>query len=196
MAELKPKKCKNCGEKFRPFQTLQKACSVACALSLSRKDAAKRERRALRERRQKLKTRADWLREAQAEFNRYIRLRDAGKPCISCGRFHSGKYDAGHYRSVGACSALRFDEANCHRQCVPCNQHKSGNIVEYRINLIRRIGAEEVERLETTNPLRAWTVEEAKAIKAHYREACKALERGELVPVWTVDFEPIEGVSK
>lgn len=196
MAELKQKKCRHCGEKFKPFQPLQKACSIPCAQALARMEVQRKEKRALRERRQRLKTRSEWLKEAQAEFNRYIRLRDANKPCISCGRFHAGKYDAGHYRSVGACSALRFDEANCHRQCVPCNQHKSGNVVEYRINLIRRIGAEEVERLETTNPLRAWTIEEAKAIKAHYRAACRALERGELVPVWTVDFEPIEGASK
>ncbi len=123
-----------------------------------------------------LKTRTHWLREAQAAFNAFIRARDAAEPCISCGRFHTGSYDAGHYRSVGAQPALRFDENNVHKQCVPCNQHKGGNIVEYRIRLIQKIGAEAVALLEIEHEPARYSIEDAQRIKAVYKAKLKALQ--------------------
>ncbi|HFU0230446.1 TPA: recombination protein NinG, partial [Vibrio parahaemolyticus] len=67
---------------------------------------------------------------AQEQFNRFIVLRDNGKPCASCGRYLS--LCAGHYRSVGAAPELRFNEDNVHGQCYECNGNKSGNAKEYR----------------------------------------------------------------
>ncbi|WP_258530002.1 recombination protein NinG [Pseudomonas aeruginosa] len=64
------------------------------------------------------------------------------------GAFHDGQYHAGHYRSVGSHPELRFDEDNVHKQCAPCNNHKSGDVVNYRINLVAKIGAAAVARLE------------------------------------------------
>lgn len=181
------KKCRapECQNWFTPYRSLVKWCSPECGVIIAQQARVKKERKELRERKQAVKTRAEWLREAQAEFNRYIRLRDQRLPCISCGNplRRAGRggrgdkgFDAGHYRTVGACSALRFDEENVHGQCVACNQHKSGNIVEYRINLRQRIGDVELERLESTNPLRAWTIEEAKYIKAKYKEKIKQVK--------------------
>lgn len=96
-------------------------------------------------------------------FVLYQGLRLMRQPCISCGRYHQGKYDAGHYRSVGACPELRFCEINCFRQCVPCNQHKSGNIIEYRINLVKRIGADKVAWLERQDhEPKKYTIEDCK----------------------------------
>ena len=145
----------------------------------NRKKQAKTDRLLQRERLQKLKSRADWLKDLQVVFNKFIRLRDKDLPCISCGRFHSGKYDAGHYRSVGACPELRFHEDNVHRQCVPCNQHKSGNAIEYRLGLIARIGLTRVEFLERKDhpPLKL-SVEEIKDLIQVYKVKCKELERG------------------
>jgi hypothetical protein len=120
-----------------------------------------------------MKSRADWLREAQAAFNRYIRLRDHDKPCISCGRQHQGQWHAGHYRSVGACPELRFEELNVHKQCAPCNDHLSGNIVEYRRGLIERIGIDRVEWLEGNHAAKKYTIEEIRAIKAEYTRKAK-----------------------
>ena len=57
--------------------------------------------RRMRERKEKLKSRSDWLKDLQRVFNEFIRLRDADLPCISCGRYHQGQWHAGHYRSVG-----------------------------------------------------------------------------------------------
>lgn len=185
LKEVKQKTCKACGEKFRPSLSTQKACSVKCALDLAkqpegqkvgRKAIADRERREIKARKERLKSRADYVREAQTIFNQWVRLRDADQPCISCGRHHEGKYDAGHYRTVGSNPALRFEPLNCHKQCVPCNQHKSGDIVNYRINLVHRIGAEAVAFLEGPHEPQRYTIEDLKAIKAEYRAKIKALK--------------------
>ncbi len=95
----------------------------------------------------------------------------------SCGRFHDGQYHAGHYRSVGSHPELRFDEDNVHKQCAPCNNHKSGDVVNYRINLVAKIGAAAVARLEGPHDARKWTVEEIKAIKALYRAKARDAKR-------------------
>ena len=172
---FRQRKCSVCLEMFRPQRMGQRVCSPACAAVQGKRDSEKQDRKETRERKQALKTRSDWLKEAQAAFNAFIRERDAALPCISCGRFHAGAYDAGHYRSVGAQPALRFHEDNCHKQCVPCNQHKSGNVVEYRLGLIARIGAERVEFLEQEHAPAKLTIDEAKAIKAHYVAKLRAL---------------------
>jgi hypothetical protein len=170
------RKCVTCAERFKPARQMQKVCSPACAAVHGRRETEKQDAKQTRERKQVLKTRGEHLKDAQAAFNAWIRERDAALPCISCGRFHQGAYDAGHYRSVGAQPALRFHEDNCHKQCVPCNQHKSGNAVEYRLGLIARIGAERVEFLEREHAPAKLTIEEAQTIKAHYRAELRALK--------------------
>lgn len=186
LKEVKQKTCKACGTKFRPSLSTQKACGVKCALELARKPEnqavarkaiAQRERQEIRVRKQKLKSRADYVREAQAVFNQWVRLRDEALPCISCGRHHQGKYDAGHYRTTAACPELRFDPLNVHKQCSPCNTQLSGNILEYRIELIRRIGQEQVDWIEGPHKAQRYTIDDLKAIKALYRQKLKDLRR-------------------
>lgn len=189
----KPKTCRNatCSIKFVPQRLGQAVCSPACALATkdvnqqkARKSLAQVERREIKVRKEKLKSRADHLREAQAAVNEFIRLRDAHLPCISCDSLPNdhdlmtgSRWDAGHYRSVGACPELRFEPLNIHRQCVRCNRNLSGNAVEYRIRLVLRIGAEKVDWLEGPHPARKYTVEEIKAIKADYRAKTRELKR-------------------
>lgn len=173
---LKNKKCAHCKTEFQPFRPLQKVCSPKCATEIVRIAREKQERKDTRERKEKLKTRSDWLKEVQVEFNRYIRARDKSEPCISCGRFHQGQWHAGHYRSVAAAPNLRFDENNVHKQCAPCNNHKSGNIVEYRIRLVAKIGIEEVQIIESDNKAKHYTIEELKELKAYYRNKWKELD--------------------
>lgn len=96
-------------------------------------------------------------------------------PCISCGTLTSAQWDAGHYRTTAAAPQLRFDERNIHKQCVVCNQHKSGNLVPYRVELISRIGQEAVEEIESNHNRYRWTVEECRAIKAEYQQKLKKL---------------------
>ncbi|OVD89258.1 protein ninG, partial [Escherichia coli] len=58
---------------------------------------------------------------------------------------------------------------------VVCNQHKSGNLVPYRVELISRIGQEAVEEIESNHNRYRWTVEECRAIKAEYQQKLKKL---------------------
>lgn len=184
------KKCRICKAKFEPYNSLQVACSPACALQKAQKDLqknaerkAKEQRKWVREQKAKLKTKGDHMREAQQAFNAYIRERDRHRPCISCGTYspggdpRGGVWDCSHYRSVGACPELRFEELNAHKGCKNCNRDKSGNIVEYRINLVQYLGQETVDWLEGPHEPKRYTVTDLKAIKAKYRAMKRELER-------------------
>ena len=189
----KPKKCRvaTCRASFVPARMGQAVCSPACAMidgprhaPKARKALDQIERAEIKVRKEKLKSRADHLREAQAAVNEFVRLRDAHLPCISCDSMPNdndlmtgSRWDAGHYRSVGACPELRFEPLNIHRQCVKCNRNLSGNAVEYRIRLVQRIGADKVAWLEGLHPACKYTVEEIKAIKAKYRAMTRELKR-------------------
>jgi hypothetical protein len=177
----KPKTCPVCERGFIPLRALQSVCGPVCAGTKVRADKAKAKRE-LRERKAAIKTIPDLLKEAQREFNSYCRERDrlAGFPCISSGRrldWSGNGVDAGHYRSVGAAPHLRFDERNCHAQSKHDNQWKSGNVVEYRINLIKRIGLEAVEALEADNRVHKWTREELIEIRERFKAKRKLLEQ-------------------
>ncbi|MFM9487895.1 recombination protein NinG [Pseudomonas monachiensis] len=186
LKETKAKKCKNpaCGVSFKPsFSTAQKVCSWACGLAIApenqekaRKAIAEVGRKEIRAAKERVKPRAQYMREAQQVFNEWIRLRDAALPCVSCGRHHEGQYHAGHYRTVGANPELRFEPLNVHKQCAPCNNHKSGDIVNYRISLLQRIGAGNVEWLEGPHEPQRYTIESLKKIKADYRALTRELK--------------------
>jgi len=175
---VKTRKCaiKTCRQLFQPRSMSHKCCSPECAQEYATASRAKKERKVIRELRANSKTRAKHLQEAQAAFNAWIRKRDEKEPCISCGRFHQGQWHAGHYRSVGAAPALRFVETNVHKQCAPCNNHKSGNVVEYRLGLIKRIGQRQVEWLEGPHDPVKYTIPDIIAIKAEYRKRIRELK--------------------
>jgi hypothetical protein len=165
------RKCAHCGDRFRReagiVQGLQAWCSedhkIEWAIQAGRK-------------RLKVKTRSEWLKEAQASFNAYIRARDERLPCISCGRNNNVKMNAGHYRSVGSMPALRFEPLNCWKQCEACNSYLSGNLIEYRKELLMRIGPDRLAWLEGPHEVRKYTVEQIKAIKTEYRDKRQQLE--------------------
>ena len=178
------KTCRVCRQPFEPRQPMQAVCGVACAKELAasirgkaEKQAAIKQRKADRERKDKLKSRADLAREAQAVFNQWVRLRDADKPCISCGRHHEGQYHAGHYLSVGARPELRYEPINVWKQCAPCNTHLSGNAVLFRQALVREIGLDRVEWLEGPHQAKKYTADELRAIKAKYAAMARELKR-------------------
>ena len=112
--------------------------------------------------------------------NAYVRTRDDKEPCISCGRYHEGQYHAGHYRSTGSSPALRFDLANIHKQCMPCNTHLHGNLIPYRVNLIQKIGLAEVERLEGPQEPKKYTIDELKDIISNLPRQNKGIEKWRL----------------
>jgi hypothetical protein len=175
------KRCKACGEWFQPERQLQPCCSIPCAIGLMRKNNRQDTKSAHRDAVKKFADNDPKLQKALAQkaFNAFTRERDKDLPCISCGRHHQGQYHAGHYRSVGAAPALRFNEDNCHKQCAPCNNHKSGNILEYRINLIKKIGAERVAILEADQLPRQYKVDDYIEIKTTYLRKIREIKRSE-----------------
>ena len=185
----RPKRCKSCKEQFTPARPLQSVCGPACAwvvghakLVKKREEEAKVQRQKDRKARECLKTRSSYMKEAQREFNAYIRLRDAGKPCICCGVALStesigGAYDAGHYRSVGSAPHLRFEENNCHAQTKKCNRYGAGRAVDYRKGLIHRIGMAAVESIEADQEPRHYDISDLKAIKEKYKKMARELKR-------------------
>ncbi|WP_110946487.1 recombination protein NinG [Pseudomonas bohemica] len=186
----KQKTCANtaCGVQFTPQRLGQKVCGPRCGLAIApvndekvRKALAQIERKEVRARKEKLKSRGDHLREAQQAFNEYIRWRDqlAGHCCISSGKpldWSGNAVDAGHYRSVGSAPHLRFDERNCHAQSKQDNRFLSGNAVDYRIGLIARIGQAAVDELEADQSVKKYTIEDLKAIKAEFRAKTRELK--------------------
>ena len=83
---------------------------------------------------------------AVRHFHLYIRNRDQGKPCISCGSHNTS--DASHYFSAGNHPATRFNEDNVHLSCRKCNFFLAGNLIPYRQNLIEKIGSNNFDVLE------------------------------------------------
>lgn len=191
MQKVKQKKCKSkgCGVLFTPTRPMQTVCSVMCAVLDARikreqEETKKRQeqRRKDRETRDRLKTRSDWIKEAQREFNKYIRLRDVGFGCVSCGAelvreaAAGGGYDCGHFRSVGSAPHLRFDPRNAAGQCKRCNRYGAGMVAEYRKGLISRHGLAFVLEVEADQTTRRYTVDELKDIRDKYRALAKQLE--------------------
>jgi hypothetical protein len=86
----------------------------------------------------KTKTLGKLKKELQVVFNAYIRMRDEGEPCISCGSF--SKLQAGHFHSVGSYDGLRFNELNVHGECARCNCWDESHLITYRRNLEAKIG--------------------------------------------------------
>jgi len=185
---MKPRICKVCREPYTPQKMGQKVCSPDCAISLAVSERGKaekiarvKEKRQDKVKRESLKRRADWIAEAQTAFNTWVRTRDQieGHCCISSGKpldWSGNNVDAGHYRSRGSAPHLRFDERNCHSQTKQENRYASGNVVDYRIGLIARIGLAAVEALESDQTPRKFTVDELKAIKSKYAAMTRELK--------------------
>ena len=167
---------------------MQKACGPVCAIRFAQSEREKKERRQAaqeraegRKRLEDMKGIPELIQEADKAFCAFIRARDEGKPCICCGKFgngwtRGGEFDAGHYRSRGAASHIRYNEDNCHRQLKQCNR-RAFDVASYRANLIERIGLERVEALERNNEPHKWTRDELRAIKAKYIAKRKELEK-------------------
>lgn len=186
--------CKVCKTRFKPETVYQWWCNeehrieyavLAMKDKRSRDQASELKRRREKEREEKkelkvrkinAKPKTYWIKQAQQAVNAFVRARDSSLPCVSCGTHSAAQWDAGHYRTTAAAPQFRFDPRQIHKQCSVCNQHKSGNIVPYRVELIKRIGIETVEAIENNHERRSYTVEELKGIRDYYRLELKQLK--------------------
>jgi len=197
MPNLPRRKCKVCSAWFIPaYANIRWCCpehGTIYALELRAKEKVKAEakriraqheaekegRKRLAEKKQQVKPISYFIKQAQQAFNEFIRYRDRHLPCISCGRHHDGQYHAGHFRTTGANPELRFNEDNCHRQCAPCNNHLSGNLISYRPALIAKIGQARFDSLMGPHELPKWKREDYIRIREEYRAKLKSMKQQE-----------------
>ena len=161
---------------FEPRSSTQIVCSIQCSILRNRGKETKAKRERKKADLERLKTLSDLQKETQAIFNRWVRLRDHGLPCISCGRNTAAQRHASHYKSVGSHPELRYSEDNVHSGCSHCNLWLSGNPIGYRQGLIAKIGPERLERLEGPQEPRQYRVEELKAIQTEYKAKIRELK--------------------
>jgi len=173
---MKSRKCKYCKQAFEPSVFLQKNCfepdCVAEWINEVKEKNWKKEKAKLKA---NLMTVQDYIKLAQQVFNKYIRLRDAGNNCISCNK-KPLKENAGHFYNANNHWSVRFNEANVHLQCEHCNTYLSGNLLNYRENLLKKIGITEFELLSVkAMKTRKFTKDELKEIIATYKKKIKEM---------------------
>ena len=168
------KKCKNCKESFNPLHFNQKYCfKKECTNVWIESEKEKQWKKKKAKIKQELMTKSDYVKILQQLVNKYVRERD-GNFCISCNKKVSGKIDAGHMFSVGNYPSVRFDLRNINSQCIKCNQYNGGSLLEYRENLIKKIGLKDFEDLEfKAHQNRQYTINEIKDLIQHYKGLLK-----------------------
>ena len=123
-----------------------------------------------------LLTHKDYIKLLQVTFNTFIRLRDKDLPCISCGVLKCEEFHAGHYIAT-TYQYHRFNEFNVWKQCSKCNTYLRGNLIPYRIELIKRIGLNEVEYIENTRHMALeLSIPDIKDLIIKYKEKIKELK--------------------
>jgi len=178
------KLCKSCKQPFTQYNTIQALC-VPCAIVKGKKKTVKdaktvknAQKRELIAAKEAIKTRREWMKEAQQAFNAYIRARDADMPCISCDKPASwnGQWHASHYYATSIRPNLRFNENNVHKACSVCNNYMHGNLTPYRVKLILKIGIELMNILDKDTTPAKYTIQDLKEIKARYVKLKKELD--------------------
>ena len=188
MPKVRRKRCPVCNELFVPYNTLQRPCRPQCAIIWSKttngqKAVRRVQRAAYREKRLELKTKSQWLKEAEREICKWVRkVRDIDLPCVTCGKYDAeipnnwrgGKWDGGHYKTKGGHPELRLEPTNIHKQCKSCNSpgpNKADWVREqYDINIQTRITPEEYQWLNGPHPPLHWTIDDIIEIKTKYRK--------------------------
>lgn len=181
-------RCPHCKAKLEHGQRIHAECIAPWADAQAEKAkrtaqkqarmAAKVERAETRRRKEAIKTLADLKREAQQAVNRYVRARDFHAGCISCDKpaHWGGQWHASHFRSVGAAPQLRFCLWNIHKSCSVCNNHLSGNILEYEIRLREKVGAEKLGYLLSENGVRKYNREYLERLKRVFSRKARRQE--------------------
>lgn len=172
MKEPKPKACVVCGSHFLQYKSTDKCCSFQCSIAL-------RERQEIEVRYQKAKAslkKSDSVKQltkvAKLMAQKFARLRDREKPCISCGADHSNIWNGGHMYKSELYSGVRFDQLNIHKQCTKCNLHLNGNEVGYVHGFIQRYGLEKFNQISTQarqTKNKKWSVPELQEIINDYK---------------------------
>lgn len=65
--------------------------------------------------------------------------------------------NAGHYYEKSVYKAVRFDLDCVNGQCIRCNKYLSANLIEYRKNLVLKIGENRLQQLDKKAELKNFT---------------------------------------
>lgn len=130
------------------------------------------------------------IEELDTVFQFYIRLRDSRPDgrcqCISCGKVVDfRKIQAGHFRSRSHMST-RWSELNVNGECESCNlSFRDGDhLLDYRRNLIRKIGEQKVEWIEAyCHQERKWSDFELVLMIKEYAKKCAQLSKEKEIPL-------------
>lgn len=191
----KAKKCKECDSEFVPQKIGQVACSVNCAILYSRKiEIKKRKSAARKEKIEYRRTKLSYqLKLTQTEFNKFIRVLDAGKPCISCGKYRCGAtWDCGHYLTVGAFPELRFDPRNAYIQGSSCNRgveryarNREGVRKGFEQGILERYGQKMLDFLNGPHKPKNYSVDELIELRKMFSDERKfIIEHGHPTRDW------------
>lgn len=109
------------------------------------------------------KNRKELIEKLDRLTSEYVRKSHADKNglayCYTCGmRLPWQQLDCGHFRSRRFIQT-RFDLDNLRPQCQLCNRFKHGNLEIYREKLVKEIGLEKVEEIETRPSRKPFEIE-------------------------------------
>lgn len=144
---IKPKKCKQCGKEFKPFNSLQKVCNYVCATAFARAKTIDDRFLGLKK---KVKDRDSYkllMKTAKLLVQKYARLRDAKLPCISCGSDYSVEFHGGHLWKAEIWRGIVLEEINVNKQCKKCNVYLDGNELMYVEGFLKKYGQDKFNEL-------------------------------------------------
>ena len=140
-------------------------------------------------------------------FNKFIQMRDviiaiSGEiiaKCIACSRskilnntYDWKEFHASHYWLENEYASVRFDEENVNGCCGRCNKFLSGNLAQYEVNLIDKIGNESFQKLNfRRNQIKKFNVIEIDEMNKHYLEAIKYLKRTKFGNTFISNHSPV-----
>ncbi|MDB5822204.1 MAG: protein ninG [Herminiimonas sp.] len=179
-AKPRMKKCAICPDQFTVQRMGQKVCGPMCAIrhaALAKAKAQKAEAALTRAQLQDLQKPHYWAKRAEKHCNAFIRLRDQGDPCISCGTYDAPEWHAGHCYTVAARPDIRYHEDNIHLQCPSCNTYKGGMVGDYKVRVASKIGQERLDALAYVNPAYKKTREYYQSVEAFYKARIKEFKR-------------------
>ena len=179
-------KCKHHKEKFIPKYKFQTHClsDDECIKAFNEFVKAEKEKKLYKQKKEfevverkynEDKKRTASLKNTKTQVHTYIRNRDKGKPCISCGAQWNDTFQCGHHYKSETFETLRFNLDNLHGQCRRCNLHLEGAFDNYALNLPKRIGKERYDYLVSLAEVdkqfeKVWNVDNLKEVRRLLKE--------------------------
>ena len=171
-------KCAFCNKQFVQFNSLNKVCSIMCAIELGKLKPVKVNEKRVnsqlkKEAKEKLETYSQKVNKVKVIFQKWIRERDKNEPCISCGTTTASSWHASHFKKAELYSGVIFNELNVWKSCSKCNIYLNGNELNYRESLVKKFGSKIVEQLEDlADKTRAYKYsdDELQQIKTKYKK--------------------------